>query len=295
MELVSIESSGSELSLHHYGQLEAGNILFFARTPIDLPEEDYSFLMNQRQTGAAYHKNIAYRPSQDVVTGMARGSDQETMRRVMHRFSQQAAQVVSGTFARYAVGWKIDFASFRPFEEEGRDLSLHARNDLLHFDAFPTRPTHGDRILRFFVNLNPRRPRVWLTGDGFNELAARFAGEAGLVRMGRRAASPFGRQLAKLGRAVHLAQFPRSPYDTAMHRFHNFLKENEEFQRNCTKQRWEFPPRSSWLVFTDMVSHAVLSGRMALVQTFIIPRRQMLHPEQAPAGVLERLAGVPLT
>lgn len=295
MELISIEDSGSMPGLDHYEQLEAGNILFFARTPIELPEEDYSFLMSQRQTEAGYHKNIAYRPSSDVVTGMARGSDEETMRRVMRHFSRQAAQLVSRMFARYAAGWRIDFASFRPFEEEGRNLSLHARNDRLHVDAFPTRPTHGDRILRFFVNLNPERPRVWLTGDGFNELAARFAGEAGLVRIGRRRASPLGRQLARFGRTLHLPQARRSAYDEAMHQFHNFLKENEEFQRTCTKQRWEFPPRSSWLVFTDMVSHAVLSGQMALEQTFIIPRRSMLHPEQAPAAVLERLAGVPLT
>lgn len=295
MELISIEDTGSELSANLYEQLEAGNILFFPRTPIDLPEEDCDFLMSQRQTKAAYHKNIAYRPSRNRVTGMARGSDQNSMRRIMRGFSQQAAQVVSRMFARYAAGWKIDFASFRPFEEEGRELPLHARNDLLHIDAFPTRPTHGDRILRFFVNLNPQRPRVWLTGDAFDKLAKRFAGEAGLIRLGWRADSLFRRQLAKAGRAVHLPQFGRPPYDAAMHRFHNFLKENAEFQQSCTKQRWEFPPRSSWLVFTDMVSHAVLAGQMALEQTFIIPRRQMLRPELAPAEVLERLAGVPLT
>ena len=202
MELISVDDTGSGLSANRYEQLEAGNILFFARTPIDLPEEDCSFLLSQRH---------------------------------------------------------------------------------LHIDALPTRPTYGDRILRFFVNLNPERPRVWLTGDGFNKLAERFA------------ASPFGRQLAKFGRAMHWPPFERPPYDAAMHRFHNFLKENEEFQRNGTKQRWEFPPGSSWLVFTDMVSHAVLAGQMALEQTFIIPRRQMLHPEQAPAAILERLAGVALT
>ena len=61
------------------------------------------------------------------------------------------------------------------------------------------------------------------------------------------------------------------------------------------KQRWEFPPQSSWIVFTDMVSHAVLSGQMALEQTFIVLLRLMVRPEQSPANVLERLAGVPLT
>ncbi len=295
MELIPIKNMGSELSPDDYGQLEAGNILLLPRLPIEFSEEDYAFLMSQRQTGASYHKNIAYRPAQDVVTGMARGSNQETLQRIMRDFSRQASQVVARLLARYTEGWKIEYASFRPFEEEGRRLSLHARNDLLHFDAFPTRPTHGNRILRFFVNLHPERPRVWNTTDGFQELAERFAREAGLLSAGRRAASPLGRQLARFGRALHLPQFARSPYDTAMHRFHNFLKENEAFQQDCSKQRWEFPPKTCWMVFTDMVSHSVLSGQMAIEQTFIVPRGRMLHPERAPVAILERLAGRSLT
>jgi 3-deoxy-D-manno-oct-2-ulosonic acid (Kdo) hydroxylase len=295
MELVPIHDIRTEVGLQGYEQLEAGNVLFINRIPIDFSGTDYEFLINQRQSDAAYRKNIAYRPSRDVLTGAARGSDQERLRRLMREFSRQAVQLLSRLLPRYAAGWKTDYASLRPFEEEGRDLSLHARNDLLHFDAFPTRPTHGGRIMRFFINLHPSRPRVWLTTDGFEALAERFADEAGLVAMGRRAASPVRRQLSKLGRLAHLPQSRRSPYDVIMHRFHNFLKENEDFQKSCTKQRWEFPPRSSWIVFTDMVSHAVLSGQLAMEQTFIVPRRLMVHPELAPAGVLERLAGVSLT
>ena len=43
----------------------------------------------------------------------------------------------------YARSWRVDYASFRPVEEQGRELPLRHRNDLLHLDAFPTRPTHG--------------------------------------------------------------------------------------------------------------------------------------------------------
>jgi hypothetical protein len=52
---------------------------------------------------------------------------------------------------------------------------------------------------------------------------------------------------------------------------------------------------SSWLVFTDMVSHAVLAGQYALEQTFIVSRKALLCPDQAPVNILERLAGIPLT
>jgi hypothetical protein len=295
MELFSLHDAGSEVSPFHYEKLEAGDVLFIDHVPIQFSEPDYNFLASQRQTQAGYRKNIAYKPIPDVLTGAARGSDEKRLRRIMRDFSRQAVELLSRLFPRYAAGWKMDYASLRPFEEEDRRLPLHSRNDLLHFDAFPTRPTNGGRIMRFFVNLNPTHPRVWLTTDGFEALAERFANEAGLLSMGRRAASPVRRKLARLGRLVHLPQFRRSPYDVVMHRFHNFLKENADFQKGCTRQRWEFPPRSSWIVFTDMVSHAVLSGQMAMEQTFIVPRRLMVHPEQSPAGILERLVGVSLT
>ena len=54
--------------------LEEGRILFFPRTPFSLPDEDRALLLRQRQSGAGYHKNIAYRPAQDRVTGSARGA-----------------------------------------------------------------------------------------------------------------------------------------------------------------------------------------------------------------------------
>ncbi len=56
----------------------------------------------------------------------------------------------------------------------------------------------------------------------------------------------------------------------------------------------EFPPKSSWLVFTDLVGHAVLAGQYALEQTFTVSRQALRQPEQAPVSILERLAGVPL-
>lgn len=295
MPRVTVQDLSRELSEDHYRKLEAGNILFFPRTPIAFGEEERRFLVAQRQTGAGYHKNIAYRPAEDALTGVARGSDRETLRRLLGSFSRQAAEAVARLLPRYAASWRVDFASFRPFEESGRNLSLHARNDLLHVDAFPTRPTHGDRILRFFTNLNPTQPRVWLTGEAFGALAERFAGEARLAPLARRKSAPLARAVARVARRLGWRQLAASPYDALMHRFHNFLKENAPYQATCSKERWEFPPQSSWMVFTDLVSHAVLSGQFALEQTFLVGRAAMLSPEQAPVQVLERITGRLLT
>lgn len=295
MEIVSIYDICSEVSPYHYEKLEAGNILFMSCIPVGFPEDDYNFLISQRGNSVATRKNIAYRPFHDVLSGTARGVDRERLQRIMRSFSYQTVRLFSRLFARYAAGWKIDYASLRPFEEEGRKLPLHTRYDLIHFDAFPTRPTHGDRIMRFFVNLNPVRPRVWLVSDSFEALADRFAEEAGLLAMGRRAASPGVRQLEQVGRLARFPQLHHSPYDVVMHRFRNFLKGNGDFQKGCARQRVEFPPNSSWIVLTDAVSHAVLSGQLAMEQTFVVPRHLTVHPWEAPAGILERMAGVPLT
>ena len=98
------------------------------------------------------------------------------------------------------------------------------------------------------------------------------------------------RALAALGFGLVAPSLKRSPYDDFMLRFHNYLKENAGFQRKCPKQHWEFPPGSSWMVYTDMVSHAVLSGQFALEQTLIVAKEAMVVPEKSPFGVLSKLA-----
>lgn len=61
----------------------------------------------------------------------------------MGNYSKQVIQFVDQLLAPYAGHWTIDYASFRPLEEQSRDLPLHKRNDLAHVDAFPSRPTNG--------------------------------------------------------------------------------------------------------------------------------------------------------
>ena len=56
-------------------------------------------------------------------------------------------------------------------------------------------------------------------------------------------------------------------------------------------QTVEFPPGSTWMVFTDQVSHAAMSGQHALEQTFTLEVDGMAEPEHAPVRVLERLKG----
>jgi 3-deoxy-D-manno-oct-2-ulosonic acid (Kdo) hydroxylase len=276
-------------------ELEAGNILYFPRTPFDFPEEDIQFLLTRKQTDTAFHKNIAYRPAVDRITGIeeSSGPGVERLRAIVRGYSQNSAKFLDRLLTPYAGKWKLDYASYRPVEERGRPARLRARNDLPHVDAFPTRPTNGDRILRLFTNINPAQNRVWITSQTFDVLAPRFAKAIGLPRP--QGTSVLSRAFRSIAKAAHLPGADRSPYDAFMHSCHNAMKENGEFQEKCPKQRWEFPPQSTWIVLTDFVSHAVLEGQYALEQTFIISRDAMVRPEMSPVKILEGLAGYPLT
>ncbi len=294
MSLVTIDQSGFDAAQGREWcvQLEKGDILYFPRTPIELDPEDISFLLGQRQTGSGLHKNIAYKPAADKLSGVEAAGDGASQRlhSILRRYSQAVEQFLGGFLLPYRAQWHLDYASFRPQEEQGRDLPLRRRNDLLHTDAFPTRPTRGARILRFFNNLHPSRTRDWVVSDPFPTIAPRYTPSqiplpkpAGLLH------AALGRLARAGGAGKAIPSLQRSPYDDFMMRFHNFLKENASFQAECPRLRIEFPPGSSWMVFTDTVPHAVLAGQYALEQTFLVDSKAMVAPEFSPLAVLESL------
>jgi hypothetical protein len=297
MTLIRIENyrHGLTATEDNYRRLETGDILFFVSTPFELTSEERAFLLSQKQTDVSYHKNISYRPLEDRLKGMEQRDENARWRlhEIMRSYSRRVIDFTASFLPRYAGNWRIDYASFRPVEEEGRAVALHARNDLIHVDSFPTRPSDGNRLLRIFTNINPTRPRVWITSDNFESLAQQFARQAGLPSSPRLA----GWARHKLLRALSGMRLPvvdRSEYDRFMLRFHHFLKENSVFQQNCRKERWEFPAGSTWICFTDTTSHSCISGQHALEQTFVVKRDSLVWPEKAPIAILENMVGFPL-
>src|SRR5262249_24405286 len=87
----------------------------------------------------------------------------------------------------------------------------------------------------------------------------------------------------------------RSPYDTFMLRFHDFLKANDEFQEHGPKRFWSFAPGSAWLVLTDVASHAVLRGRYALEHSYFVAPGSLALPDLSPPALLERACGIPVS
>ncbi len=270
-------------------------MLLLDATPFAIPAEDRELLLGRKQLSSAYHKNIAYRPAEDHITGLDASEQSEVMqlRRILRGYSQQTIEFLNAVLTPYAQKWKLDYASFRPIEEKGRPARLHARNDLLHFDSFPTRPTNGGRILRVFTNINPAQSRVWMTSQAFESFGPRVAKAVGLDRAYKR--NSFARGLRRIAHSLGLPGASRPPYDEIMHRCHNAMKEDANFQDTAAKYRWEFPPNCSWLAFTDCVSHAVLEGQYALEQTFIIPQSALVERARSPLAILEKIANHALT
>ncbi len=280
----------SERARHYCEELERGAILFFPEPPFELPDDRRKFLFSLKPADSRLHKNVSYRPTTDILRGLVDRGNRARLHDVMRGYAAEVRQFICSFLTPYAGKLQVDYASFRPTEEAGRNLPLRKRNDLLHVDAFPSRPTRGGRILRAFTNVNLEQARVWVVGERFPKLAERLAERASLARF---KSQPKVVQGLKRGlRGLGLPLRDRAPYDRFMLHFHDWLKENAEFQEQAEgKDLLEFPPMATWLVFTDGVPHAALSGQFAMEQTFIIPLGALVAPEVAPIRVLERLGG----
>lgn len=275
-------------------RLERGEVLYYPVCPFPLPEgADRDFLLEQRLAGGP-HKNVSYDPSQDKAKGfrVVNRTQAGRFHNLLADFSRVATAWLSSILPRYAHSWHLDRVSYRPEEEATRRLRLTARNDLLHVDAFPSRPTNGARILRLFVNVNPNEPRVWVTSDSFAQLLSRYGDQVKLPRT-----DSLGWKQWFNRKVLGFFQPQRrqvSVYDEFMFRFHNFLKSNDEFQEQCFKRYWSFPPNSVWIMMGDATSHAVLRGRYALEHSYFVPAECLALPMESPAALLARGCGFPV-
>jgi hypothetical protein len=269
-------------------RLERGDIVSVHPCPFPLPaDDDRAFLMRQR-VNSTIHKNISFNPANQTVSGYAPQAPEEVerLRQLMRAFHEKACDWLAERLPRYACGWQADRASLRTEEEAIRKLRLTARNDLLHFDAFPSRPTHGQRILRLYVNINPTDDRVWMTSDTFAMVLEKYGRQLGWPGY-----SPvnFVRRLSKgLCGLFQANAFERTEYDDFMLRLHHFLKANDDFQERSLRRLWHFKPGTAWILFTDALSHAELRGQYALEHSFFVAPQTLVAPEESPLALLQR-------
>lgn len=281
--------------------LEQGRIVYLPRCPVALPDPADLEVLREQLPGVITRKNVSYHPEADSVRGLDRRSSlypatYRALTGLRDRISAWAQAAMPDLMQSADIGT----CSFRPMEEAGRVIDAHKASELIHVDAGAYGATNGDRILRFLVNANETRDRVWASKGDFRSVFARHAERAGFTgprgHIGRLDKNALDQLLSGLLRGVSvlvpLAKvLDTSPYDRAMKRFHDYLKDNPEFQAELEHHvEMRFAPRSAWLVFADGVSHGCLSGQHCFIWTALTPLANARFPELAPINVLRAAA-----
>ncbi|HKP67209.1 MAG TPA: Kdo hydroxylase family protein [Casimicrobiaceae bacterium] len=259
--------------------LEAGSVLVLPRLAFSLAPDETRFLDVRWSDGKA--KNISL--DGDSIKG-ARGSADElaALRRMVARFAADATALVAALFPRYAPHLTRARTSYRPHGATGRPVSWRKDDTRLHVDAFPSRPNHGERILRVFCNVNPNgEDRVWRVGETFETMARRLL---------PRIRAMYAGEAATLA-ALRVTKQPRSQYDHLMLGLHDRAKADLDYQRESAQREVRFAPGTTWICYSDQVMHAAAAGQYMLEQTTHLPLAALYEPERSPLAVLERLAG----
>ncbi len=276
MDVENIETNNKDDILT---SLEEGKIIYLPNYCLTLNEEDNQLLTDSFLDNNS--KNISYNYLKSELSGVVKSSPLLiNMRHFMHRYALFARHLVDNTLPEYSSNIIWGRTSFRPAEIKGRKSSKRKDDTRVHVDAFPSTPVEGKRILRVFCNINPYgEPRVWNVGEPFSDLIQKFKDEIP-------AYSDIKANLLKLVKAT---KTKRTAYDHYMLNLHDKMKLNDDYQATLDKKTIEFPPGSTWIVYTDNVSHAALSGQFLLEQTFYLPAEKMHNPNLSPLKKWESL------
>ena len=221
--------------------LERGKILFFRGMPFEVPDSAIKFLLGHGESASTLHKNISYRPANDVVKGSdLKGADRDHLHAVMRTFSREVTAFITQFLPPYGGKMKLDYASFRPEQEAGRRaFPCTSAMTCCMWTLSPRGLRKGARILRVFLNIHPSMSRIWKVGAPFSRIFSRglrrLAENQSAARVRPMVAASFGLRLGILG--------CRSPYVPGMTssccNLHNRLKENTGVSKST-------PPTGNW-------------------------------------------------
>ncbi|MFC3909915.1 Kdo hydroxylase family protein [Legionella dresdenensis] len=270
LEAINLEQQTSALTA-----LESGQVVYFPNYFFVSSKKTMQDLLTDAILDGK-HKNVSY----DYRTGKSGGFKQDNngqlpalLKTFMHDYALFARKLIDTICPEYGSDLIWGRTSYRPAEIKGRVSSKRKDDTRVHVDSFPATPVNGNRILRIFCNINPDNvARVWELGEPFAQVLERFAPRIP-------AYSPLR---AKCLQIIKATKTLRSAYDHYQLHMHDMMKLDDDYQQSVAKQRIDFPANSTWIVFTDQVSHAALSGQYLLEQTFYLPAAAMVNPDLSP-------------
>jgi hypothetical protein len=275
----------AEMQRRALAALEAGKVIALPHLAFGVQLSEKKFL--SPSISGDGRKNISLDPkSGELGNAKLSGDEAAALAAMIDRFGRSAHQLLQALLPTYAPRLNRARTSYRPNEIAGRAYSPRKDDTRLHVDAFPSRPSNGQRILRFFANIaEDGAPRHWRVGEPFASFAKKF------VPRIKGPAPGSAWLMSQLG----VTKGKRSAYDHYMLSLHDLGKLDTDYQAKADKLDVNFNAGSVWFCFTDQVLHAALSGHAALEQTFYVPVEAMTSPSSAPLRVLETLTGRRLT
>ena len=265
--------------------LETGQVLSFPHLPFTLSDDERRFLDPRFADRKAKNISLRWPPAAtlpEMRGAIGSAAELAALKRMIERYADQAEAFALRLFPHYRGALRRGNTSLRPMEVAGRRTSWRKDDTRLHLDAFPSNPMQGTRLLRVFCNINPNgRPREWRVGEPFAAHAQRYLPAIGKPLPGS----------AWLLERTGITKRRRTEYDHVMLQLHDRAKADAAFQRDSPQARVDFAPGTTWVVFSDQVLHAVLSGQHMMEQTFYLDVAQQQRPDTSPRSTLERLLG----
>jgi hypothetical protein len=287
LEFDNLTNIDNEIQNTVTNALESGKVLYlpnyyYSQLPIsqDLAMDPSILLSESILDGR--HKNISFNYRTQQLGGFNKQHKNSNLALILQNylsaFAEFSKNLIDTLLPAYQNQLLWGRTSYRPAEIRGRGSSKRKDDTRLHVDAFPSTPVHGQRILRIFCNINPYgEPRVWNLGEPYSEVLRQFAPTI----------PSYKSWIAKLLHVIKATKTIRSAYDHYQLHLHDSMKLSDAYQKMVKKSQVDFAALSTWIVFTDQVSHAALSGQFLLEQTFYLPVEAMQHQEYSPLKCLE--------
>ncbi|MDF1655395.1 MAG: Kdo hydroxylase family protein [Coxiellaceae bacterium] len=250
-------------NLNLLNDLEHGNVLFFPKLGFDLSQQQQILLEQPVLKGKNHY--VHYDPRNHQLKGHKNCNNE--LYQLLRNYCSHSKSLVTRLFPQYENRISLGHTCFIPANQR----NTHGNDGVnLHIDSFRTSPLHGKRILRIYTNISPDgQTKVWHVGEPFNKIMQRFA---------KKIKKPF---------LLKLLLSKRSVYDYFMLQLNRMMKNDKDYQQQIEPVRFDFPASSSWMAFTDQVSHASLNGQHILAQTFYLPISSLQNPQLSPLSLLE--------
>ncbi|MBA2651335.1 MAG: Kdo hydroxylase family protein [Tatlockia sp.] len=235
--------------------LENGKVLYLPSYAFSLQTKEKALLLSDKILDGK-HKNVSFDHHHQKIGGSRLDSElSQLLTPFMKRYADFAKGLVEALIPQYQHALEWGRTSYRPAEVKGRINSKRKDDSRVHVDSFPATPVNGRRILGVFSNVNPyNEPRTWHLGEPFAKVLKQFSTKI----------ANYSPRRAKLLHLVKVTKTLRTPYDHYQLHLHDQMKLSDSYQQSVNKQQIDFPAQSTWIVFTDQVSHAYQFGELHL-------------------------------